>query len=66
MTKNFIFLKNLIQNSFDEKIFNKETDKPVISLISILDTGELFELILDDLRSLNELKKISNYEVQKN
>jgi hypothetical protein len=61
---NFQFLKTLVHEDF---ISNGKFPQPAYtSYISILKNGELFKLSLDDVRSLNELKKISNYEVQKN
>ena len=63
---NFEFLKKLDYNNVDKVALQARSFSATISYISILKNGELFKLTLDDLRSLNELKKISNYEVQKN
>ena len=63
--QNFIFLNNIVFNTFDEEILRTNI-RPICSYISILTKGKLFNINLNDLRSLNELKKISNYEVHKN
>jgi hypothetical protein len=62
---NFQFIRNLNENEVDKVIFNDNNQVPAISFISILKKGELFQLGLEDLRSLDELKQISKYDIQK-